>query len=59
MSKEIESKILVDQYDILHCLGEGTFASVRAAVDMNNNEEVAIKQIYVQRAYLEDAEEEI
>lgn len=52
----LASLLLCENYKNLKKLGEGTFAAVFAAED-ENNQKVAIKQIYVQRALIEDAEE--
>lgn len=52
------SLLLCENYSNLKKLGEGTFAAVFAAED-ENNRTVAIKQIYVQRALVEQAQEEV
>lgn len=52
------SLLLCEKYSNLKKLGEGTFAAVFAAED-ENNRTVAIKQIYVQRALVEQAQEEV
>lgn len=38
MSGFIDSRILVDEYNIVRNLGEGTFASVVAATNVKTNE---------------------
>ena len=55
----IPSIILVEKYDLRHSLGEGTYACVNAATNIETNEEVAIKQIYVQKGFVEEAQQEI
>jgi len=54
----LQSFLLCECYKNLKKLGEGTFASVFAA-ENESNQKVAIKQIYVQRALIDDAKEEV
>ena len=51
----LASKVTEEEYDIVKKLGEGTFASVHSAKSLKTGEMVAIKQVYVQRALLEEA----
>lgn len=57
MSKSIISLIFTEKYTVERKLGEGTFASVYEAVNNENNEHYAVKQIYVQKPFLQDVKD--
>ncbi len=59
MSKKVPTKILESEYEILDCLGEGTFAVVQAAVHNKTKQRVAVKQVQVQQNFIDEAEEEV
>jgi serine/threonine protein kinase len=59
MTSSLASRLLVEDYTILKKLGEGTFASVFAAIKKGRDEKVAIKQVYVQKVLLDEAMDEV
>lgn len=55
MNIGVQRMILSQKYDLGDCLGEGTFASVSEAVNKNTNKSVAIKQIFIQAHFIDQA----
>ena len=58
MSKII-SLVTEEKYTLVRKLGSGSFASVNHYRDNDNNDDVAIKHIYVQRAFLDEVKPEV
>lgn len=59
MKSNIKSLILTESYTLMRKLGEGTFAAVYEARNNQTNEKVAIKQVYVQKALIDEAMDEV
>jgi serine/threonine protein kinase len=59
MSKTVSNMLLADKYTLGDCLGEGTFASVSEAVNTKTNQRAAIKQIFIQAHFIDQAVDEV